>query len=367
MKSNRRKHDRIVLVGAYPPPPGGNAVHIQRLQRKLHNEQIYCDVIDIYHAGEDITSEFGTVYRVGGPRPLALLRTMKLMSRLDPDLLHIHVSAFANFSMAAIFLNLAVPRRTRLAMTMHSGRARQGYASLSRVKKIMVQRALKRFDKVITVNEDQMTFLGQLGIASEKMKVIPAFLYPEVHGDYKTLEKSLMLLRQDGRKVICSSGMGIPLYGYEKIIEAISISPSVARKFSLVICVYNLFDDIYMDEVKRLLTRITNSLLLINLDSDEFNFILSKSDVYIRATDRDGDAVAIREANMLQVPVIASDTVDRPDYCYLFELGNSNNLAMQIEKATEDDMIKNCTKVSSEKAFNEITEFLHILTYNRAR
>lgn len=38
----------MLIIGAYPPPIGGNSVHIKRLRDELCARDICCDVADIY-------------------------------------------------------------------------------------------------------------------------------------------------------------------------------------------------------------------------------------------------------------------------------------------------------------------------------
>jgi glycosyltransferase involved in cell wall biosynthesis len=46
--------------------------------------------------------------------------------------------------------------------------------------------------------------------------------------------------------------------------------------------------------------------------------VMSESDVFLRPTNTDGDAVSIREALYLGTPVVTSDAVPRPEPCVLF-------------------------------------------------
>jgi glycosyltransferase involved in cell wall biosynthesis len=360
MKKHRIQPREIVLLGDYPPPQGGNSVHIQRLQDKLQSEEVYCDVIDVRGVGEDICGNHGNVFRVGGFRLLTLFRAVALIRRLNPKLLHVHISAFRNFSWAGLFFNLAVREHTRLAMTIHSGSARQGFARLSGLQKMLVQKALKRYDSIIVVNEDQRLFLEAFGLRRERITVIPAFLRPEMTHEYEDLSSLIAPLKKDGRKLICASGNGVRLYGFDEIIEAVITSPGLSQKCAVVICVYDRMDETYMSEVRSLLSKVPNSLLLTDLDSDQFGYILAHSDVYVRATDRDGDAVAIREANMYGVPVVASTSVDRPEYCHLFALGDRQELARKIVDAISEYSTIDNDKNLSDQNYQQIKSFLHI-------
>ena len=81
-----------------------------------------------------------------------------------------------------------------------------------------------------------------------------------------------------------------------------------------------------MNQLKDSIKDNRNIVIIRNLTPEKFAFLMQASDGYVRATDRDGDAVAIRESHYFKIPVLASDVVSRPSYCHLFELDNRSSL-----------------------------------------
>jgi glycosyltransferase involved in cell wall biosynthesis len=59
--------------------------------------------------------------------------------------------------------------------------------------------------------------------------------------------------------------------------------------------------------------------------------VIARSDIFVRPTFSDGDAISVREAIALGTPVVASDVVDRPAGTLCFKTGDSNDLASKIE------------------------------------
>jgi glycosyltransferase involved in cell wall biosynthesis len=59
--------------------------------------------------------------------------------------------------------------------------------------------------------------------------------------------------------------------------------------------------------------------------------LLQEADVVVRSTFADGDAITVREALNLGVPVVASDTDFRPAGVVLFKKGDATDL---VEKLT---------------------------------
>lgn len=57
---------------------------------------------------------------------------------------------------------------------------------------------------------------------------------------------------------------------------------------------------------------------------------LRAGDVVVRSTSVDGDAITVREALALGVPVVASDTAFRPDGVILFRKGDVSDLMAKL-------------------------------------
>src|SRR5262249_42539278 len=61
--------------------------------------------------------------------------------------------------------------------------------------------------------------------------------------------------------------------------------------------------------------------------------VMARADLFVRATLADGDALSVREALALGVPVVASDAARRPPGTALFRSGSEDDLVAQIEVA----------------------------------
>ena len=104
--------------------------------------------------------------------------------------------------------------------------------------------------------------------------------------------------------------------------------PSDARP-GLLLCAYDTYDEQYMTELAARTS--VRCHIVRDLTPSEFAWILQRAEGYVRATDRDGDAVAIREAAHFGIPVVASDCVERPRATILFKTGDSQSLADALE------------------------------------
>ncbi len=111
------------------------------------------------------------------------------------------------------------------------------------------------------------------------------------------------------------------LYGLDQLVELTArLKPDFPR-VGIVVCFWDHVpaDEAYLSELRhRAEARGVADSLLFNTRKGSFVPVLEASDVFVRPTNTDGDAVSIREALYLGVPAVASDAVERPDGTILF-------------------------------------------------
>ena len=80
-------------------------------------------------------------------------------------------------------------------------------------------------------------------------------------------------------------------------------------------------DHDYFSKLKQAIREknIEDGFLFVTQPLDEIYPIWQKSDIFVRPTSSDGDAVSLREALYLKTPSVASDVVSRPEGTVLFK------------------------------------------------
>ncbi|GAC1522288.1 MAG: hypothetical protein NVS2B8_03320 [Vulcanimicrobiaceae bacterium] len=312
--------DGVVIVGSYPPPYGGNSVHVQRLHRALAR-RFDVEVIDAYGSAEG--RKPGPVMSCGaGAR--GLVRACLALRRRHPSLVHFHVSGMRRFLWAAVPMLACVRSSVAKVITIHSGSFVPTFREAPPWRRTMLRALLRHFERIIVVNEEQGRFLGTLGIEPRRMSVIPAFLPPIARESARAREALDTLATC--RRIVVSSGCGLPYYGFDVLVRAVE-SLGAAANTGVLLCVYDSCDETYL---ARIVGRGARCTIVRNLDAAEFAWILERCDAYVRATDRDGDAVAIREAAFYGKSVVASDCVRRPAGSILFHTGDERSLATAL-------------------------------------
>lgn len=129
---------------------------------------------------------------------------------------------------------------------------------------------------------------------------------------------------------------GEPIYGVPFILENLR---RILESYSLVVVdlenAYPEFESFLTQDV----TRFTSPV--------DFKQLLTEVDVYIRPTSKDGDSVAIREALMLKVPVVASDVVERAKGVIQYHYLDKDDFFEKIEYALHSDAANQSDSLSS--------------------
>jgi glycosyltransferase involved in cell wall biosynthesis len=87
---------------------------------------------------------------------------------------------------------------------------------------------------------------------------------------------------------------------------------------------------------------------LLRLDKAvDFTQLLSEVDVYLRPTSKDGDSVAVLEAILLEVPVIASDVTERRKEVVLYEYGSKSSLLSALRHVKDSKQTQLPTELPS--------------------
>lgn len=324
--------NEVLLVGSYPPPYGGCSVHIQRLQKSLA-EKFNIKALDLY-SNETAQDRKNHVCRCGNKLPINLIKAILALLDSNAGLIHFHVAAMGNFLFAGFLLLLPIKSGVKKVITIHSGSFVKNFASVGLFKRKLLLGLLRKFDHIIVVNAEQKVMIGKLGINGESITVAPAFL-PPIAKAAVDIVRSLDDLRTGGRRIIVSSGYALPYYGFHVLLDAIISNAEYRKDVSVVLCFYNTYDQKYLAEIELKLKNVRHAVFR-DLDPDEFSYVLSKSDIYVRATDRDGDAVAIREAAFFGKKIVASDCVERPAGSILFDLNNVVDLDRALAQALHD-------------------------------
>lgn len=329
---------QIGIIGPYPKPYGGVAIHIERLCNLLDNSRYQ---YHIYHIFSTKSEKKEKIDRIKNP----CLWYPKYLLLSKDKIVHLHTT---DYRVCLVFGLITFKRKTKLIITIHST-AIPDYISHAPIimKKIMAN-LINRTHLFITVNdefrESLLASLIPVGVNPEKIKTISPYLPPTItEDDYESMDSSIQPFVDSHTPIISANAFklhkhnGVQLYGMDMCVELCGYLKQKYPNIGVILCI-SVMD--YPDEFERLQSRIKelgiqNNILVLT-DGESFPPILSLSDVFVRPTNTDGDAVSIREAMSLGVPAIASDVVRRPDGCIIFKCRNQEDFEQTVVSTLEN-------------------------------
>jgi len=309
------------MIGPMPPPSGGVSIHIKRLS-KLIEKDFEIDYID---ESRNVKVNYFNI------RSYNLIQYFKKVIKADLIYIHSGTTLQRVFHIASgkIFAK-------KIIVTLHA---------YPFVKK-MIQKKIDEFffnwaNLVISVNNE---ILNNISLNKEKCLVKHAFLPPDLEIETELpgyLKEWITKEKNIGKYIICANAIridifdGLDLYGLDMCIR---VAKSLNNSHSPVSFVFNVSSleknkDLYL-KYERLIKELNlvDNFLLINEELSFVNLIL-ESDIVVRPTATDGDALTVREALFLGKKIIASDVVSRPAETILFKSRDLHDFENKIKYA----------------------------------
>lgn len=344
------KKRKILITGPLPPPAGGISIHLYRLKQLL--DPFYdIDIID------ESRSKKNQYFNI---RSLNIFRYLSKINQTD--LVYVH-SGNRLFKKINIFSALLF--RKKLIVTIH------GYGKKrNRLLKWWDELFFNRADKIVLVNQE---IHDKLTLNKKKCLVQHPFL-PPVMSQEPPLPPIILDILQDirkkGKKVICANASrldtynGEDLYGLDIALEALNTLNKKGKPFFLIFNVSSLDNGQEKYENAQAFIRQNNLIDSCIVISEKISFVklIEQSDLVIRPTNTDGDALTIREAIYLNKKVIASNVVKRPDGTVLFANRDANDLAEKIEMFMSSNLQANVSEAALYKPEPSWSFYQQLLT-----
>ncbi len=336
--------DRILMIGPLPDPKGGVSIHIKRL-------------------GEMLSTHFDVKYVDESPnlkREYFNLRTYNFLAYfkliLWSDIVHIHsglhILRIFHLFFSKLFFSKAI-------VTYHNTPKENNLG--------FIRSYLKLFDKVIFVNKETSDKLRL-----KKNSVVKEAFIPQNMDIEPTLPENISgwvnKKKTEGYIILAANAWRLDfhkqedLYGLDMCIELIyrlktETNKHVAFAFNVSSSHdNNSYFNLCLERIKNL--GIENEFLL-TMQNLSFVKVVELSDVVLRPTNTDGDALTIREALYMGVPVIASDVVKRPSWTITFACRNNDDL-LKVTDTTIDNLDFN-KRILTKSVSDNYSEFYNCL------
>jgi glycogen(starch) synthase len=314
---------RVLQLGPYPPPHGGVQTNLVAIRLYLLRRQIPCPVICIVRA---IPVAEQDVYY-----PRTALQLLRLLFRLKYDLVHFHFGGNLSPRIVGLAAVCCLLPGVKAIMTFHSGGYPSSKPGRSARRWSLRAIALRRFDRIIAVNQEIVDFLLRLGVKAERVRLIPPHSFAGGALQDEPLPPSLASFFMSHQPVIISVGLLEPEYDLEQQIETIGAIHTRFPQAGLIIVGSGTLET---EMRARIASKDYASDILLCGDVTHRVTLeaIRRSNVMIRTTLYDGDALSVREALHLGTPVIATDNGMRPKGVLLVPPSSPHALGRALEQ-----------------------------------
>jgi glycogen(starch) synthase len=310
----------VALVGSYPPPHGGQSVHILNLSKHLRARGLE---VTVFNTGSNKAVRETGVVNISSAR--SLLMALLLGSR--SKLLHVHVSSAQDFGKLVPVRLAATVKRIPWVATIHSGSSVKQMRGTSLLRRKMARAVLGAAQTIICVNDAIRKELSTL-VDRDAVVVIPPF---SLEFSAAPLSTDLNPFLADHSPIISCVGLYEPAYGFDQAVRLMSRIREVYPDAGLLL-IGDLKNAEWCRSLIQTLHLEQHVKLCGNLGHQECLSIMNRSALFLRPTRYDGDSISVREALALGVNVVASETDFRPEGVILYRVDEFEDL---VSKALE--------------------------------
>lgn len=299
----------VALVGSYPPPHGGQSVHILNLAKHLRAWGLE---VRIFNTGSNKAVRDTGVANISSAR--SLLMALLLGCRFK--LLHVHVSSAQDYGKLIPVRLAAAVRRIPWLATIHSGSSINQIRRTGRFRRRLLRAVLGGAQTIICVNDAIRKELSTL-VDPDAVVVIPPF---SLEFSATPLSTEVNAFLADHSPVLTCVGLFEPAYGFDQAVPLMTRIREAYPDAGLLL-IGDLKNSDWCRTLIHNLHLEDHVMLCGNLGHAECLSVMNRSALFLRPTRYDGDSISVREALALGVNVVASETDFRPDGVILYRNG----------------------------------------------
>jgi glycosyltransferase involved in cell wall biosynthesis len=329
LKNKKSRNIANLAIWGQPPPPfGGISIHILRLLPILNKYNISYQLYNL-------TQSPSTNPQVKDYSGKVTLWFMKLFLGRSEKVHYIFTTRPLVRFITVLF---GLLRRRIIIISIHGASLRKSIINGSVITRLMAKFSLRYADVIIGVNNEICELAIANGANPKKVYHIPAYIPPQNNRVENNYEIRSFYSNKSPRLLISgflkARDIG-DLYGIWQTLDILPELLDVYPRTGLLIILQNdispqapLIVDLKNEISKRDLT----THVMVHLSKSELWPLFKLTDIFLRPTESDGDAVSIREATYFNVPVIASDCVQRLDIVQTYTTGDNTSYLITLKK-----------------------------------
>lgn len=321
----------VLILGPVPPPLGGISVHVSRLVPLLQTAGLEVRVLNHFRSTE-MSFVIGALKR----NPLNYYRLPK---RIPARVVHYHHSHWSLLMAVALGKGR---RGSRYVITLHGTDLPRRLNSRVPLLGRVTRWALKRFDAIIVVNPHIHAAIKD-DVGARSIEVLPAFLLAQ--DEESPYEAPIEMFLSSGQTLLVPAFRvqflpdGRDLYGLDTVVEAFAAIAGARPELRLSLFIAERPRGRKASKhLQRLVREIEDAgmrdrvLIVFGLPLTP---AFRHNVVVVRATRIEGDALSVREALHAEVPVVASDVVDRPPGALTFSTDDVADLCHVLRRVLD--------------------------------
>jgi glycosyltransferase involved in cell wall biosynthesis len=333
-------------MGPYPPPHGGVQTNLVAIRRFLLARGIPCAVINLTRYRREERDE---VYY-----PKNVLQVLKLLARLQYDIIHLHIGGDLSPRLLMLGLTCCLLPRRKTVLTFHSGGYPLSEAGQSAHPFTFRGFVLRRFDRVIGVNRELAQLFHRFGVAAGRTRLIYPHAISFQLSETSLPDHSAQFFQAHKPKLITVSGLE-PEYELPLQIDVLG---EVLKRFPEAGLVIIGSGSLEAELRKQIQSKSYARHILLCGDVPHAITLraIAESDLFLRTTLYDGDSISVREALLAGIPVIATDNGMRPGGAYLIPRPDPVALRQAIEQVLTQGALRQPQGETGERNLEEVFE-----------
>ena len=311
-----RQNVSVLQIGPFPPPHGGVAANLVAIRNYLRENNCPAGVINLTRHRQNNADEVWY--------PVGTGDLLRLIYRLPYRVVHLHVGGELSTRILGLAQAVTSVPGTKSVLTFHSGGYPSSPAGQTAAHWTLRGLVLRRFDRIICVNNEMVAMFRQFGVAQNRIRLILPFSLPK-ELPQTPLTPTLAGFFAAHAPVFITVGLLEPEYDLARQIDAFGAVRQRHPRAGLVIIGSGGLETSLRAQVA---SKDYRQHIMISGDVPHAVTLraIRESAIMWRTTLYDGDAVSVREALHLGVPVIATDNRMRPAGVVVVPVGDTEAL-----------------------------------------
>ena len=315
---------RVLQLGPFAPPHGGVQANLAAIREALLARGIACPVVTLTRSPNSTTND-ADVYR-----PKNAFHFIRFLIRLRYDIVHLHLGGNLTLRLLGVTLLCTLLPGRKNVLTFHSGGYAASGAGTTARPWTLRGFVFRRVDKIIGVNREIVKMFERFGVPPDKVCLIPPHSLKTPTSETEIPDRLREFL-ETHEPVLLSVGLLEPEYSLPLQIEVLGLVRKSFPKAGLIMIGSGSQEQALRNLIEKQ-TYAQEIMLCGDTEHEVTIKVIAKSDLMLRTTVYDGDAISVREAIHIGTPVIATDNGMRPNGVRLIGSANLNELYVAIKE-----------------------------------